>query len=129
MKVYIAGPMRGLYQFNAGAFREAAKILRERGIEVVSPLEMDEEAGIYVDGLTGHETLEDQGFDIRGTLSNDLHVVIYEVDAVVMLPGWHNSNGARAEFYTARSVGKQTWELFFEREETPLTISLIEGER
>lgn len=121
MKVYLAGKMSGLPSFGAEEFRKAAKILRERGIEVVSPLEMDEAAGIYVDGLTGFEDLSDQGFDIRGTLANDLRVVLLDVDAVVLLPGWRDSKGAIAEYATARAAGVSTWELTYEDECPVLT--------
>ena len=121
MKVYLASKMRGLPSFGAEEFRKAARVLRERGFEVVSPLEMDEDAGIYVDGLTGFEDLEDQGFDIRGTLANDLRVVLLDVDAVVLLPGWTGSRGALAEYATARAASVPTWELTYAGKEIMLT--------
>ena len=121
MKVYIAGKMRGLPSFGAEEFRKAARVLRERGFKVVSPLEMDEDAGIHVDGLTGFEDLSDQGFDIRGTLANDLRVVLLDVDAVVLLPGWRDSKGAIAEYATARAAGVPTWELTYEDDGLALT--------
>lgn len=113
MKVYLAGKMRGLPSFGAGEFRKAARVLRERGFEVVSPLEMDEDAGIYVDGLTGFEDLAAQGFDIRDTLANDLRVVLFDVEAVVLLPGWWDSPGAIAEYATAQAAGVPTLELSY----------------
>ena len=116
MKVYTAGKMRGLPSFGADAFRKAARVLREHGFEVISPLEMAEAAGIYVDGLTGSEDLEDQGFNIQSTLANDLRVVLMDVDAVVLLPGWQDSNGAIAEYAAARAAGVPTWELTYEDE-------------
>ena len=121
MKVYLAGKMSGLPSFGAEEFRKAARVLRERGFEVVSPLEMDEAAGIRVDGLTGFEDLSDQGFDIRHTLANDLRVVLLDVDAVVLLPGWRDSKGAIAEYATARAAGVPTWELTYAGEEIMLT--------
>ena len=121
MKVYIASKMRGLPSFGAEEFRKATRVLRERGFEVVSPLEMDEDAGIYVDGLTGFEDLVDQGFDIRKTLMLDLGVVLMDVDAVVLLPGWTGSRGAIAEYATARAAGVPTWELTYAGEEIMLT--------
>lgn len=121
MKVYLAGKMRGLPSFGAEEFRKAARVLRERGFQVISPLEMDEDAGIYVDGLTGFEDLEDQGFDIRGTLANDLRVVLLDVDAVVLLPGWRDSLGAIAEYAAAQAASVPTWELTYEGEEIVLT--------
>ena len=121
MKVYLAGKMRGLPSFGAEEFRKAARVLRERGFQVVSPLEMDEEAGISVDGLTGFEDLTDQGFDIRSTLANDLQVILLDVDAVVLLPGWRDSQGAIAEYAAAQAAGVPTWELTYEDEGIALT--------
>ena len=130
MKVYLASKMRGLPSFGAEGFRKAARVLRERGFEVVSPLEMDEDAGIYVDGLAGFEDLADQGFDIRHTLMADLRVVLMDVDAVVLLPGWRDSQGAIAEYATAQAAGVPTWELSYEDEgislswiNTPLVLA------
>ena len=121
MKVYIAGKMRCLPSFGAEEFRKAARVLRERDFEVVSPLEMDEAAGITVDGLTGFEDLADQGFDIRSTLMADLEAVLFDVDAVVLLPGWSGSRGAIAEYATARAASVPTWELTYAGEEIMLT--------
>ena len=121
MKVYIAGKMRCLPSFGAEEFRKAARVLRERDFEVVSPLEMDEAAGITVDGLTGFEDLADQGFDIRSTLMADLEAVLFDVDAVVLLPGWQGSRGALAEYATARAASIPTWELTYAGEEIMLT--------
>ena len=121
MKVYLAGKMRGLPSFGAEEFRKAARVLRGRGFEVISPLEMDEAAGICVDGLTGFEGLSDQGFDIRKTLMLDLGVVLMDVDAVVLLPGWTSSRGAIAEYATARAASVPTWELTYAGEEIMLT--------
>ena len=134
MKVYIAGKMTGLPSFGAEEFRKAARVLRERGFEVVSPLEMDEAAGISVDGLTGFEDLSDQGFNIRATLANDIRVVLLDVDAVVLLPGWRVSRGATAEYAAAHAAGVPTWELTYEDEgialtriNTPLVLASREG--
>ena len=121
MKVYTAGKMRCLPSFGAEEFRKAARVLRERDFEVVSPLEMDEAAGICVDGLTGFEDLADQGFDIRSTLMMDLETVLFDVDAVVLLPGWQGSCGAIAEYATARAASVPTWELTYAGEEIMLT--------
>ena len=121
MKVYAAGKMRGLPSFGADEFRKAARVLREHGFKVISPLEMDEDAGIRVDGLTGFEDLADQGFDIRKTLMADLEAVLFDVDAVVLLPGWTGSRGAIAEYATAQAAGVPTWELTYDGEEIVLT--------
>ena len=41
MRLYLAGPMSGKPQMNFPAFEKAAKSLRRRGHDVVSPAELD----------------------------------------------------------------------------------------
>lgn len=103
---YLAGPMRGIAAFNFPAFRRAAKILRDAGIRILSPHEMDEDNGYDWTGFTGHEDLADYDFDLTERLTEDIHA-IGEADAVILLDGWQNSSGARAEASFAWAVGKQ----------------------
>jgi len=102
---YLAGPMRGIAAFNFPAFRRATKILRARGIHIISPHEMDEAAGYDWAGFTGHEDLSDYNFNLVERLTEDIHA-IGEVEAVILLDGWTNSSGARAEASFAWAVGK-----------------------
>lgn len=95
---YLAGPMTGLPEFNQHAFRVCAQTLRASGWTVLSPLEMDNEEGIDLDGTEGNET-----FDFRSAMSRDLKAVC-EVDAVIVMPGWEQSTGARLEVYVALAV-------------------------
>jgi len=91
MKIYLAGPMRGIPEYNAPVFRSAATHLRELGHEVWSPLEADLE-------LVGGT--EAASLDIRGTFRRDLDALLQQ-DAVVLLEGWHDSEGACLERHTA----------------------------
>ena len=90
--VYLAGPMRGYAEFNFPAFHEAAADLRAQGYAVWSPAEADIEAN-------------DAG---RGSLADymvrDLPAVCSS-EAVVVLPGWQKSKGARLETTVARALG------------------------
>ena len=97
MKVYLAGPMRGYPEYNFPRFREAAAQLREMGYDVLSPAELDEE----LDGFDG--TTEWQG-TIKEAMKRDLPSVL-SCDAVVLLEGWQNSQGAKLEAHVAKVVG------------------------
>lgn len=110
MKIYLAGPMRGIPQFNFPAFHKAAGLLRDVGHHVFSPAERDTEtygAGIYMQNPTGDEKLatKNYGFDLREALGADLAWICAEADAVAMLPGWENSKGSKAEKATAEALG------------------------
>jgi len=110
MKVYLAGPMRGIPEFNFPAFFAAAKQLREKGYEVFSPAERDNErhgADIHRGNATGdeHQAAAQHGFSLREALRDDTHYICMEAEGIVMLPGWENSKGAVAERALAIALG------------------------
>ena len=98
--VYLAGPMRGIDQFNFPAFDEAARNLRSLGWTVFSPAEHDRESGFD----ETRNTLE--GFDIKQAFQWDCNRVC-EADHIVLLPGWEKSQGVAAELTVARMVGTE----------------------
>ncbi len=103
MKVYLAGPMRGIPHFNFPAFHYAAAELRARGYEVFSPAERDLErhgTDVSVNNFTGSEeqAAKEHGLTIRIALANDLAWIGQHAEAVAFLPGWEVSSGARAEW-------------------------------
>lgn len=109
MKVYIAGPMTGLPQFNFPAFDAAAKDLRYVGHEVVSPAELDDPedrsaALASADGsmLNGHGLHKRTWGDF---LSRDVKLIADEgVEAIYVLPGWSASRGARLETFVGKAM-------------------------
>jgi hypothetical protein len=116
MKCYLAGPMRGIPEFNFPAFHAAAAMLRAEGHEVFSPAEKDIErhgTDISKGNLAGDESIATQqhGFNLREALGIDLAWICAEADAIAMLPGWRNSKGATAEHATAVALGLEVWHL------------------
>lgn len=110
MKIYIAGPMRGIPEFNFPAFHAAADRLRSEGHTVFNPAERDiERHGVDIskDNATGceDEAARRHGFDLRVALGEDLAWICAHADAVAVLPGWENSKGAQAEMATANALG------------------------
>lgn len=108
MKVYLAGPMSGIVQFNFPAFLVAAQSLRDQGIEVVSPAELDDpetrdaamasEDGSFGSGTVNGETWGD-------FLARDVKLIADDgIEAIVVLPGWERSRGARLETFVASLV-------------------------
>lgn len=111
-KVYVAGPMRGIPEFNFPAFNAAAAALRQIGCEVFNPAEKDNErhgTDISKGNATGDEAIASaqHGFNLREALGMDLAWICAEADAVALLPGWENSKGANAEKATAEALGLQ----------------------
>ena len=105
-RCYIAGPMRGLPEFNFPAFYEAAGKLRGQGWEVFNPAERDAAVGFDPTGMAGSdEELAKCGFSIRDALGADTAWICEKADAIYMLPGWERSTGAIAERALAEALG------------------------
>jgi hypothetical protein len=112
VKVYVAGPMRGIPEFNFPAFHDAAAKLRALGHEVFNPAEKDiERHGPDVNkSATGSfDDIKVSGFNLRKTLLLDLEWIAENADAIVVLPGWEKSKGAAAETALARAVNLPEW--------------------
>lgn len=109
MKIYLAGPMRGHYQFNFPAFHFYAKVLRDLGHEVFNPAESDEEhhgKDFAKDNYSGNEAQAAQkGFSLREALCRDLEYITKHADVIALMPGHTKSKGARAERATAEALG------------------------
>src|SRR5688572_21466493 len=90
-RLYLAGPMRGIPEFNFPAFADATKRLREYGFEVWSPAEED----IAQDGF---DPTKDKALEMSHYMKRDLPEVCNS-DAVAVLPGWEKSKGASLEVH------------------------------
>ena len=87
-RIYLAGPVRGKPDSNSEAFRRAFTYAAKCGWHPVSPLEIR----------------FDDPEDIKEVMSKCLAELL-RCDAIFMLNGWGQSLGAKAEFWTAKSVG------------------------
>jgi hypothetical protein len=108
-KVYLAGPMRGIRNFNFPAFHEAEGILQSHGLETFNPARRDEEKYGPAVGQSETGDLADMasvtGFDLREALAADCDWIAKEATAIVVLPGWEKSKGAQAEVALGRALG------------------------
>lgn len=87
-RVYVAGPMTGLPEFNFPAFNAESASLRAQGLTVLNPAEH----GI-VEGADWADYLR---HDIAGLAS---------CERIHLLPGWSNSKGAKLEMHIAQTLG------------------------
>ena len=117
IRAYIAGPMRGYERYNFPAFDAAKDRLIMRGWEPVSPADLDREVGI-----TGYSTDLPADF-IYGALRRDFAAIV-TCDAIVFLPGWEASSGAKAERYVGEQIGLR---FFYLNPETGDMTEEIEG--
>lgn len=102
MKIYIAGPMTGLPEFNYPAFHRAAAALRAAGYEVFNPAEMDQYGWAEVDG----EWLMPGG--VKPAYADYLRAgirALIDCDTVCLLEGWPESRGAVLEHDIAMLLG------------------------
>jgi len=115
MKLYIAGPMTGLPQFNVPLFDAVTKLLRDQGHEVISPAELDSK-DVRTEALASSDGKLDPGQKIAGEtwgdmLARDVKVIADDgVTHVVVLPGWTKSRGARLEAFVACLCGLEFFE-------------------
>lgn len=129
MKIYVAGPMRGIAEFNFPAFNSVAKSLRDRGHFVFNPAERDTErhSGVNIGkgNATGsvEQAAAEHGFSLRHALRDDMEFICLEADAVALLPGWEKSKGAQAEKATADALGLRVFEVLFVPEPTRDAVS------
>lgn len=103
MRVYLAGPMTGLPDLNFPAFHAAARTLREHGLAVVNPAELN----------------PDQSASWTACMRRDLAELV-TCDAIALLPGWHRSRGAKLERLVAGELGLWVWTVEWALEQAQL---------
>lgn len=112
LKIYLAGPMRGIPEFNFQAFHATAAKLRAQGHEVFNPAERDiahHGVDISKGNEAGDETLAamQHGFSLRDALADDCEFICRHANAIALMPGWERSLGAKAERALSIALGHQ----------------------
>ena len=86
-RIYVAGPMSGLPDYNLPAFADAAERLTAAGFEAVNP------------GRHGVSP----GWEWEDYLRRGLAEML-TCDGVALLPGWEDSRGAQFEYLVAAKL-------------------------
>ncbi len=94
MRIYLAGPMRGIPDYNFPEFYKYACKLRFQGHVVFNPAEL----GIHQD-------------NIREIFEAEMGWLCRNAEAVYLMPGWQASLGAIAERALAQALGLTVLEL------------------
>lgn len=98
-RLYLAGPMTGIPEYNYPVFHEAEVLRVAPHVEVVNPARLH----VHEDG-TPDFTKERHEY-LRASLE-----AVLTVDAVLTLPGWESSAGARLELQVAEALGLHVME-------------------
>jgi hypothetical protein len=98
-KIYIAGPMTGLPEFNFPAFFKAEEFLKEQNYEPLNPANLKS----YEGDLTGDELW---AWYMRGAIE-----LLIQAEEICLLSGWNASKGARLEQRIAAALGMKQWVL------------------
>ena len=93
-KAYLSGPMTGLPNLNFPAFNRAAVRLRNLRWDVVNPVAIN----------------PNPDADWLDCIAADL-LAMRDCTAIVLLPGWETSFGARIERLAAERMGLEIFEL------------------
>ena len=88
MRIYIAGPMTGIKDFNYPAFHAAAKQLRAYGDEIINPAEVVTEKD------------KPWAYCIRKDIA-----ALLTCECIYMLRGYQSSRGAMLELQIATELG------------------------
>jgi hypothetical protein len=107
MRIYLAGPMSGYPAFNIPAFDRVAALLRGHRHDVVSPAELDgpETRQHLMRSKTGASEDLPDGETWGFYLARDIQLLADDgIKAVVVLPGWEKSRGARLETFVASAI-------------------------
>lgn len=99
MKIYLAGPMTGLPDYNFPAFMAAAARLRAEypNAEVFNPAQADLDRWGDMDAVRKNATY-------RECLKVDLAWICDNATHIALLPGFENSAGVRAELSLAHAL-------------------------
>lgn len=108
MKVYIAGPMRGIHLFNFPAFDEAAEQVRLEGHTPINPADIDRDHGFDPSSLPSDWDWDEipDDLDLHDIIKRDTDA-LHQCDAIWLLKGWRDSSGAQAEYHIAKWRGMQ----------------------
>ena len=101
MKVYLAGPMTSIENFNFPRFDEISAKLRAHGYDVVSPAELDSpefRAAVMAPGISGNEK------GLTGLwgdcLARDVKLIADSgIEGIILMWQWQKSRGARLEAF------------------------------
>jgi hypothetical protein len=111
MKLYVAGPITGIKDYNKPNFDAAATFLRNEGYHAITPFDL-----AVVDPC-----LES---DWNANMKRCIKYLV-DMDVLVTIPGWTKSKGARLEVLIAQQIGLPLYSLEYRDNEVPALYELV----
>ena len=105
--------MRGIKDFNFPTFFAFQAILEDLGYDVFNPAEKDLRkygSSLFKSEHGDTSEIVGSGFDLRQAFGDDMATLCRWADAIILLPGWEKSKGARAERAVAETLGLEIYE-------------------
>lgn len=105
--IYLAGPIAKMPNGNRELFFEVAKDLRSKGKYAVIPFDI-QPIHRNKDAMCPEGPLAGEGSNEHTApcyMRGDIEWIAFKAAALVFLPGWENSSGARVEFTVAQACG------------------------
>jgi hypothetical protein len=97
---YLSGPMKGYPEHNWPVFTENARYLREWGLKIASPHELNPTAHLDTKVLETYPI---------NYLKADIIEMLLKTQGIILLKGWPKSRGARAELSVALDLEFPVW--------------------
>lgn len=113
---YLAGPMTGLPNHNFDAFERAATELRTRGLKIETPHDYGKEL------TTNERDQMGRAHWLRLTMRQ-----LLTCHAIILMPGWECSLGARRELDIALDLSMEVWIMRDDGSMTRITGGKVHG--
>lgn len=95
IRLYLAGPMRGVEDLNYPEFDRVARILRQKNYGVFNPAEADRT----------FKRKNDREPTRRECFETDTQFICQKAEGIALLDGWIDSLGAKAEVALGAALG------------------------
>lgn len=103
MRIYLAGPMSKIKDFNFPLFDHVTAELRREGHEVCNPADVQRE--LYGSLEVANAWTEEENLAaVRNLLAYELAWICRYAECIMLLPGWDKSAGAKAEYMLALAI-------------------------
>jgi len=103
-KIYIAGAMTGIKDFNFPSFDDARDWIVQCGGVAINPADIDRAFGFEGIGMSGdHSELGWSKSKLGDVIARDIKA-LSECDAIYLLEGWESSKGANIELAFALMI-------------------------